>query len=113
MTEIKDRVLTKLQGELKEFKNWQIEKVLDMLEEGNTVPFIARYRKEATGALDEVQIKEIQDSQVRVMNLENRKDEVLASIASQDKLTPQLEEEILAADQLQKVEIQKHKLFLV
>lgn len=104
MTEIKDRVLTKLQGELKEFKNWQIEKVLDMLEEGNTVPFIARYRKEATGALDEVQIKEIQDSQVRVMNLENRKDEVLASIASQDKLTPQLEEEILAADQLQKVE---------
>lgn len=104
MTEIKDRVLIKLQSELKEFKNWQIEKVLQMLDEGNTVPFIARYRKEATGALDEVQIKEIQDSQVRVMNLENRKDEVIASIASQDKLTPELEEEILAADKLQKVE---------
>lgn len=104
MTEIKDRVLMKLQSELKEFKNWQIEKVLQMLDEGNTVPFIARYRKEATGVLDEVQIKEIQDSQVRVMNLENRKDEVIASIASQDKLTSELEEEILAADKLQKVD---------
>lgn len=104
MTQIKNRVLTTLQSELKELNNWQIEKVLQMLDEGNTVPFIARYRKEATGALDEVQIKEIQDTQTRVLNLENRKDEVIASIAAQDKLTLELQEEILTADKMQTVE---------
>lgn len=104
MNEIKNRVLTKLQSELKELNNRQIEKVLQLLDEGNTVPFIARYRKEATGALDEVQIKEIQDVQTRLLNLENRKDEVIASIAAQDKLTLKLQEEILAADKIQIVE---------
>ena len=61
-----------------------------MLDEGNTVPFIARYRKEMTGSLDEVQIRDIMERWQYIQNLEQRKEEVLRLIDEQGKLTPEL-----------------------
>ncbi|WP_040983637.1 Tex family protein [Oceanobacillus jeddahense] len=81
-----------------------VSKVISLLDEGNTVPFIARYRKEATGGLDEVKIKEIQDRWTYVLNLTERKQEVLRIIEEQGKLTDDLRNEIEKATQLQKVE---------
>jgi len=82
----------------------QVQTVISMLEEGNTVPFIARYRKEATGALDEVQIRSIMERWDYLQNLEKRKEEVLRSIEGQGKLTEELQQKILAAEKLQEVE---------
>lgn len=82
----------------------QTEKVIALLEEGNTVPFIARYRKEATGSLDEVQIKEIEDAYGYVKGLEQRKEEVLRIIEEQGKLDAELKKEIVGATVLQRVE---------
>jgi uncharacterized protein len=87
-----------------EIKETTINKVVSLLHEGNTVPFIARYRKEATGGLDEVQIKSIQDKWQYAENLSNRKGEVLRLIEEQGKLTEELEHEIKQATQLQRVE---------
>lgn len=82
----------------------QTKQVIALLDEGNTVPFIARYRKEATGSLDEVQIKDIEDAYQYSKGLEQRKEEVLRLIGEQDKLTPELEQQIKAADVLQRLE---------
>ncbi|MFC3882462.1 Tex family protein [Bacillus songklensis] len=82
----------------------QVENVIALLEAGNTVPFIARYRKEQTGALDEVQIRDISDSWNYLLNLQNRKEEVIRLIDEQGKLTPELEEQIKKATKLQQVE---------
>jgi protein Tex len=82
----------------------QTEKVIALLEEGNTVPFIARYRKEATGSLDEVQIKAIEDSYGYVKSLEQRKEEVLRIIEEQGKLDEELKKKIESATVLQRVE---------
>lgn len=82
----------------------QTEKVIALLEEGNTVPFIARYRKEATGSLDEVQIKNIEESYQYVTNLEQRKEEVLRIIEEQGKLDDTLKKQITEATVLQRVE---------
>ncbi|MFJ7669019.1 Tex family protein [Lysinibacillus sp. NPDC097195] len=82
----------------------QAEAVIKLLDEGNTVPFIARYRKEATGSLDEVQIKAVEDRYHYIQQLEQRKEEVLRLIQEQDKLTPELEQAIQAATVLQRVE---------
>lgn len=81
-----------------------VQKVMELLDEGNTVPFIARYRKEITNGLDEVQIKLIQDKYTYAVNLNERKEEVLRLIEEQDKLTPELKQEITSAIQLQRVE---------
>src|SRR5699024_8897391 len=81
-----------------------IKEVIQLLEDGNTVPFIARYRKEATGGLDEVAIKEIQDIWEYNIQLRDRKEEVIRLIEEQDKLTPELETDIQAASKLQRVE---------
>ncbi|TQS76405.1 RNA-binding transcriptional accessory protein [Ornithinibacillus gellani] len=81
-----------------------VKKVVALLDEGNTVPFIARYRKEATGGLDEVQIKQIQDKWQYAVNLAERKDEVIRLIDEQGKLTPELEQDIKKAEQIQRVE---------
>ncbi|HAM81498.1 Tex family protein [Ornithinibacillus bavariensis] len=81
-----------------------VNKVIALLDEGNTVPFIARYRKEVTGGLDEVQIKAIQDKWQYAYNLSQRKEEVIRLIDEQGKLTPELEDEIRKATQLQRVE---------
>lgn len=81
-----------------------VESVIKLLEEGNTVPFIARYRKEQTGSLDEIQIKEIQDIWNYELSLAERKEEVIRLIDEQGKLTDELKLAIEQATQLQKVE---------
>lgn len=82
----------------------QIEIVLSLTEEGNTIPFIARYRKEATGNLDEVMIKAIIDTHKSLTTLEERKEAVLAKIAGLGKLNPELETSIREATKLSEVE---------
>ncbi|MCM3598766.1 RNA-binding transcriptional accessory protein [Metabacillus idriensis] len=82
----------------------QVSNVIALLEDGNTVPFIARYRKEQTGALDEVQIRDISEKWQYTQNLESRKEEVIRLIDEQGKLTEDLKKEIVAALKLQKVE---------
>lgn len=96
-------LLRRLAGELQLSKK-QIQSVIQLLDEGNTVPFIARYRKEMTGALDEVQIKDILDSWTYLQNLEQRKEDVIRLIDEQGKLTDELKIQILKADKLQLVE---------
>lgn len=97
-------ILTLLKKELKIYSDKQMKTVLDLLEEGNTVPFIARYRKEMTGSLDEVQIREIEDRYHYLQNLEKRKGEVLRIIEEQGKLTPELRKSIETAAKMQLVE---------
>jgi uncharacterized protein len=82
----------------------QVAKTLALLDEGATVPFIARYRKEQTGSLDEVQITAIRDRATYVRELEDRRKTVLASIAEQGKLTDELRKVIEAADTKQALE---------
>ena len=94
-----DEIATKYQ-----FSEKQIKAVLDLLEENNTVPFIARYRKEAIGGLDEVQIKQISDEYQYVVNLQKRKEEVIHNIEQQGLLTDELRQEILKQNKLQRVE---------
>ncbi|MFJ7698175.1 Tex family protein [Lysinibacillus fusiformis] len=85
-------------------KSGQVDAVIKLLKEGNTVPFIARYRKEVTGSLDEVQIKAVEDRYHYIQQLEQRKEEVIRLIQEQEKLTPELEKSILSATVLQRVE---------
>lgn len=82
----------------------QVQSVISMINEGNTVPFIARYRKEQTGALDEVQIRNIIERWQYIQNLEQRKEEVVRLIDEQGKLTDVLKGSIEKADKLQEVE---------
>lgn len=100
----KEQIIQLLNKELTDYSKKQIVSVLDLLQDGNTVPFIARYRKEVTGSLDEVQIREIEERHTYLTNLEKRKSDVLASIEEQGKLTPELEKDIKAATQMQRVE---------
>lgn len=85
-------------------KNHQVQNVIQMLQDGNTVPFIARYRKEMTGSLDEVQIRSIMDRWNYLENLGQRKAEVIRSIGDQGKLTEELASQIDKAVKLQEVE---------
>ncbi len=85
-------------------KTQQIEQVLSLTAEGNTIPFIARYRKEKTGNLDEVQIKAIIDLDKSLTTLSERKETVLSKIEEQGKLTDQLRQAIEAAEKLADVE---------
>lgn len=101
---INQQILQLVQQELQSYRPQQLKTVLTLLNEGNTVPFIARYRKEMTGSLDEVQIREIEERYGYLENLEKRKQEVLRIINEQEKLTPELEKEIQEAVKLQKVE---------
>ena len=75
-----------------------VRAVVRLLAEGSTVPFIARYRKEATGSLDEVQIRNIEERRAYLLELEERRRTILESIESQGKLTPELRARILACD---------------
>ena len=105
MTETAQQIVLNLvKAELNQFRPAQIEKVLQLLEEGNTVPFIARYRKEATGSLDEVEIREIEERHQYATNLHKRKEEVIRIIEEQGKLTPKLKADIERADKMQRVE---------
>lgn len=82
----------------------QMKTVLSLIEEGNTIPFIARYRKEMTGSLDEVAIQEILERHRFLENLETRRSEVLRLIDEQGKLTEELERDIVKATKLQQLE---------
>lgn len=90
--------------ELSDYSTKQVRTVLSLLDDGNTVPFIARYRKDQTGALDEVQIREIQQRSEYIQNLQDRKETVLSAIEEQGELTDELAAEIREAAQLQEVE---------
>lgn len=103
MIEQEDKILNQL-VEVLPYKRHQIEVVLEMLEEGNTVPFIARYRKERTGSLDEVQIREIEVEHHSLCELEKRKQSVLSAIEEQGKLTDELKRDIEKAATMQRVE---------
>ena len=78
-------------------KPWQVEKTLELLNSGATIPFIARYRKEMTGSLDEEQISFVRDRYGKLVELDKRREVILASIAEQEKLSPELEAAIRAA----------------
>ncbi|WP_323708649.1 Tex family protein [Mammaliicoccus sciuri] len=82
----------------------QIKTVLELLEDKNTVPFIARYRKELTGGLDEVEIKQIENEYTYALNLHNRKEEVIRLIDEQGLLTEDLKNDILKQTKLQRIE---------
>ena len=83
---------------------WQIENMTKLLEEGATIPFIARYRKEATGSLDDTQLRDIHERLVYLENLEKRKAEIIAAIEVQGKMTPELLGEIQRAAQMVEAE---------
>lgn len=101
---MEDKIIDQLLVEKQALNRQQVKSVLTLLDEGNTIPFIARYRKDQTGSLDEVQIKEIADRTSYLSNLEKRKKEVMASIEDQGKLTDKLQQAIQEANQLQQIE---------
>lgn len=90
----------------KEFnlKLHQVENTVKLIDEGNTIPFIARYRKEQTGSLDDVVLRDLYERLVYLRNLEERKEEIIRLIEEQGKLTEELKEEILKAEVLQRLE---------
>ncbi|HEX7117981.1 MAG TPA: Tex family protein [Longimicrobiales bacterium] len=96
-------LINKIAGEL-EIAPRQVAATLALFEDGNTLPFIARYRKEATGGLDEVQLREVRDRAAYLEELEERRAAILKSIAEQEKLTPELEARIRAAETKQALE---------
>ncbi|MEH6989179.1 Tex family protein [Cytobacillus firmus] len=98
-----DQILNLISGELS-IAIKQVKNTISLLEEGNTVPFIARYRKEQTGALDEVQIRDIMERWQYIQNLNQRKEEVVRLIEEQGKLTEELKAKIDKAVKLQEVE---------
>ena len=81
-----------------------VEAAVKLIDEGNTIPFIARYRKETTGGMDDVALRALDDRLAYLRNLEQRKEDVIVLIGAQGKLTPELEAEIREATQLQRVE---------
>ena len=85
-------------------KDWQVENCLQLLHDGATVPFISRYRKEVTGALDEVQVAQVKYCLVKFEELDKRKETVIASISDQGKLTQPLKEQIENCIQMQELE---------
>ncbi|MDO4261908.1 MAG: Tex family protein [Eubacteriales bacterium] len=89
-------ILQKLTEELK-VKKWQVEAAVKLIDEGNTIPFISRYRKEATGALNDEQLRDLDERLTYLRNLEDKKAQVLASIEEQGKLTDELRAAIGAA----------------
>ena len=96
-------IILKLKEELK-VEKWQAEAAVKLIDEGNTIPFIARYRKEVTGSLNDEQLRNLYERLIYLRSLEDKKQQVLASIEEQGKLTPELKEKILAAETLVSVE---------
>ena len=85
-------------------KLWQVDAAVALIDEGNTIPFISRYRKEATGALNDEQLRTLDERLKYLRNLEEKKEQVLATIEEQGKLTEELKAQILAAETLVVVE---------
>ena len=96
-------IIQKLTEELG-VKKWQVEAAVQLIDEGNTIPFISRYRKEATGALNDEQLRKLHERLQYLRNLEDKKAQVLSSIEEQGKLTEELKSQILAAETLVVVE---------
>ena len=82
----------------------QVRKTIELLDEGATIPFISRYRKEATGSLDEVQVAQIRDLRDQLVELEKRREAILKSLKELDKLSPELERAVRGAETLAKLE---------
>ena len=74
----------------------QVEAAVQLIDEGNTIPFIARYRKEATGSLNDEVLRNLDERLRYLRNLDEKKEQVLSTIRDQEKLTPELEKQILA-----------------
>ena len=89
-------MIKKIASEL-EVQAWQVEAAVKLIDEGNTIPFIARYRKEATGTLNDEQLRKLHERLVYLRNLEEKKQQVLSSIEEQGKLTEKLKKQILEA----------------
>jgi uncharacterized protein len=103
MNTIEQQIAQKIAKELL-VRAEQVVAAVQLLNEGATVPFIARYRKEITGALDDTQLRTLEERLVYLRELEDRRKTVLASIAEQGKLTPELEKDIVAADTKNRLE---------
>lgn len=87
-----------------EVKRWQVDAAVSLIDEGNTIPFISRYRKEATGSLNDEQLRKLHERLNYLRNLEEKKEQVLSGIAEQGKLTEELKAQILVAETLVVVE---------
>ena len=85
-------------------EKWQVEAAVKLIDEGNTIPFISRYRKEVTGSLNDEQLRNLSERLTYLRNLEDKKNQVLGSIEEQGKLTPELKKQILDAQTLVVVE---------
>lgn len=85
-------------------EKWQVEAAVKLIDEGNTIPFISRYRKEATGSLNDEQLRTLSERLTYLRNLEDKKNQVLKSIEDQGKLTEELKKQILDAQTLVVVE---------
>lgn len=96
-------IILKLKEELK-VEKWQVEAAVNLIDEGNTIPFIARYRKEATGSLNDEVLRDLHERLTYLRNLEEKKEQVLKSIEEQGKLTDELKEKIVAAETMVVVE---------
>lgn len=96
-------IIQKLKEELN-VEKWQVEAAVGLIDEGNTIPFIARYRKEATGSLNDEVLRDLHERLVYLRNLEEKKEQVLKSIEEQGKLTDELKEKIVAAETMVVVE---------
>ncbi len=96
-------IILKIKEELK-VEKWQVEAAVKLIDEGNTIPFISRYRKEVTGSLNDEQLRDLHERLLYLRNLEEKKEQVLGSIEEQGKLTEELKEKILAAQTLVVVE---------
>ena len=96
-------IIAKITEELK-VKKWQVEAAIGLIDEGNTIPFISRYRKEATGSLNDEQLRDLDERLKYLRGLEERKETVLASIEEQGKLTDELKQKIIEAETLVLVE---------
>lgn len=81
-----------------------LEKTIALIDDGNTIPFIARYRKEMTGGMSDVTLRDLNERMEYLRNLESRKEEVIAAIEEQGKLTDELRNDIMEAEVLQRVE---------
>ena len=96
-------IIKKLTEEL-EVKLWQVEAAVKLIDEGNTIPFISRYRKEVTGSLNDEQLRKLFERLTYLRNLEEKKEQVISSIEEQGKLTEELKKQILSAETLVVVE---------
>ena len=96
-------IIEKIAGELG-LRETQVQAAVELIDDGNTIPFIARYRKEMTGNLTDVVLRDLEERLTYLRNLEQRKEEVIRLIDEQGKLTEALKEEIPAAEVLQRVE---------